>query len=174
MVQIAAIKVDASDGYREVDSFSTLVKPRKNPRLSDYFVELTKITQEQVDSEGKCFEDALGAFVAFAEGAGASAGGGLPVWGYGKSDAAVVEETARVQGVAFNRDVSFPSGLHNIRPIFARCGLQPHKWTSGSIHRALGLDMGSDHVHNALFDVRSLRATLAELHRRRKDAKCGV
>ena len=44
--------------------------------------------------------------------------------------------------------------------------------TSGSIHRAVGLDM-SGHVHNALFDVRSLRATLAELHKRNVN-KCDV
>jgi hypothetical protein len=76
-------------------------------------------------------------------------------------------------GVAFDAQTTFANGLNNIRPVFRRCGLEPHKWTSGSIHRALGLDLGKDHVHNALFDVRSLRATLAELHRR-NDAKCGV
>ena len=159
--------MDAADGYREVDSFSTLVKPRKNPKLSDYFVQLTKITQQQVDAEGKPFELALQDFLAFAE------GGVLPVWGYGKSDGAVMEETARVQDVEFNRDAIFANGLNNIRPIFGRCGLEPWKWTSGSIHRALGLDMGKNHVHNALFDVRSLRVTLAELHRR-DDPECGV
>ena len=102
MVQIAAIKVDASDGYREVDSFSTLVRPRKNPQLSDYFVQLTKITQEQLDDEGTSFEDAMAAFVAFAHGgAGVHPRMTLPVWGYGTSDATVVAETARVQGKGY-------------------------------------------------------------------------
>ena len=78
-----------------------------------------------------------------------------------------------MQGVAFHRESLFPNGLNNLRPILKRCGLEPHKWTSGSIHRALGLEMGKNHVHNALFDVRSLRVTLAELHRRGDDT-CGV
>jgi inhibitor of KinA sporulation pathway (predicted exonuclease) len=59
VVQIAAIKVDASDGYRELASWSALVKPRKNPKLSAYFVKLTEITQEQVDNEGVDFTEAL-------------------------------------------------------------------------------------------------------------------
>jgi len=170
VVQIAAIKVNASDGYRELASFSALVKPVKNPQLSAYFTALTKITQQEVDKGGRSFDAALSAFAQFAE------GGTLPAWGYGTSDAAVVEETARVQGVAYSRESRFAGGgLHNLRPILQRCGLEPHKWTSGSIHRALGIDLGKDHVHNALFDVRSLRATLAELQKRKaKDAKCGV
>lgn len=140
----------------------------KNPQLSEYFIKLTKITQQKVDEEGKSFEEALAEFTEFAD------GGALPVWGYGKSDALVLDETARIQGVTFDKEISFKGGgINNIRPIFRRCGLEPHKWTSGSIHRALGLDLGVDHVHNALFDVRSLRATLAELQKRKLD-KCNI
>ena len=44
---------------REVDSFQILVRPLKNPILSDYIVNLTEITQEKVEKEGILFPLAL-------------------------------------------------------------------------------------------------------------------
>mmetsp|Transcript_21875 Transcript_21875/g.48028 ORF Transcript_21875/g.48028 Transcript_21875/m.48028 type:complete len:267 (-) Transcript_21875:47-847(-) len=167
LVQIAAIKVDNEEGtggYREVASWSTLVTPKKNPKLSDYFIKLTEITQEKVDRKGMEFTGAMSKLRAFTE------GGTLPIWHYGKNDKEVIEETARVQQVDISLNTTFSGGFNNIRPIFGRCGLMPWKWTSGSIHRAVGVDM-SGHVHNALFDVRSILATLDVL-RRRPNNKC--
>ena len=43
----------------EVDSLEVLVRPQINPDLSDYFTQLTGITQEDVDREGIAFPDAL-------------------------------------------------------------------------------------------------------------------
>jgi len=156
-VQIAAIKVAPAIGgigYREIGAWSTLVKPKQNPKLSEYFTKLTEITQDQVDTMGVEFEDAIDKLKDFSE------DGALPMWHYGKNDKEVLEETAQVQKMTdFDVNSTFAGGMHNIRPIFGRCGLRPWKWTSGSIHRAVGVDMGG-HVHNALFDVRSMLATL--------------
>ena len=52
----------------------------------------------------------------------------IAIWPYAR----VLEESARVQGVAYDPTALFPGGgLNNIRPIFGRCGLEPHRWTSG-------------------------------------------
>ena len=49
---------------KEIDSFTIFIKPIKNPKLSEYFIELTKITQEEVDAQGKDFKSAVQEFAA--------------------------------------------------------------------------------------------------------------
>ena len=65
IVQIGAVKLDATDGMVELDSFECLVMPKNNPILSDYFIELTGITQDRVDSHGVSFSEMLSLFEAF-------------------------------------------------------------------------------------------------------------
>jgi inhibitor of KinA sporulation pathway (predicted exonuclease) len=65
VVQIGAVKIEISKGLREKDSFNILVRPLKNPVLSEYFVNLTGITQEQADNQGHPFPNALSRFMDF-------------------------------------------------------------------------------------------------------------
>ena len=51
MVQIGAVRFDL-DTLTEVDEFQLLVKPVKNPVLSDFFCELTGISNEDVVKTG--------------------------------------------------------------------------------------------------------------------------
>lgn len=65
IVQIGAVKLDRRRGFAETSDFQILVKPQINPDLSEYFIDLTGITQERVDVEGISFPEALAAFKAF-------------------------------------------------------------------------------------------------------------
>ena len=65
IVQIGAIIIQMHGDILEVGSFQTLVCPQKNPVLSDYFVNLTGITQEQVERDGVLFPLALKQFMNF-------------------------------------------------------------------------------------------------------------
>jgi inhibitor of KinA sporulation pathway (predicted exonuclease) len=47
----------------EIKSFSVFVKPVKNPLLSEFIINLTKITQEDIDTQGKDFTTALKEFI---------------------------------------------------------------------------------------------------------------
>ena len=76
IVQIGAVKLDAQDGFKEVESFSVLVKPLRNPILSDYFIDLTGITQRDVDANGRPFAAALDDFISFSDGCLLSSFGG--------------------------------------------------------------------------------------------------
>ena len=62
IIQIGAVKIETTGDMREVDSFQILVRPLKNPILSDYIVNLTEITQEKVEKEGILFPLALSRF----------------------------------------------------------------------------------------------------------------
>lgn len=68
IIQIGAVIIEMSGDMREVDSFQTLVRPQKNPILSDYLVDLTRITQEQVEKGGVLFPLALIQFMDFING----------------------------------------------------------------------------------------------------------
>ncbi|MEK7109115.1 MAG: 3'-5' exonuclease, partial [Patescibacteria group bacterium] len=62
VIQIGAIRVDK---LQEAGSFCVYVKPIKNPELSAFIKELTGISQETVDKEGKPLGEALSGFKDF-------------------------------------------------------------------------------------------------------------
>ncbi len=74
VVQIGAVKLDA-ESLNEVECFDMLIRPRVNPVLSDYLVELTGITNESVARRGVDFVTAYRAFLDFAGDAHAFAHG---------------------------------------------------------------------------------------------------
>src|SRR6185436_17519590 len=61
IVEIGAVLIDTKD-FSEIDFIDLYLRPAKNPKLSDYFIELTGITQETVDTKGMNFRDALKRF----------------------------------------------------------------------------------------------------------------
>src|SRR6185312_15416719 len=77
LVQIGALRVDAETFAveRELD---VLVKPRLNPVLSDYFVQLTGITNDELGRRGVDFAAAYETFARFADGA--------PIVAFGRDD----------------------------------------------------------------------------------------
>src|SRR3989338_11023344 len=69
IVQIGAVRVDASTpDFKEVDSLLIYVKPVKNPTLSQYFIDLTGITQETVDTRGVTLAEAVQKFYTWSAG----------------------------------------------------------------------------------------------------------
>jgi DNA polymerase III epsilon subunit-like protein len=148
LVQIAAVKL-ALPGFEETACFETLVRPKVNPELSDCFVRLTGIGREDVAGRGLDFTEAQADFLDFC--------GSAPLLCYGRDQEAFAE-TARVQGA----ELLFLEPFINAHPLIRDAGVDTAGHTSGTIHRALGLSMDG-HVHNALFDARSLAAALREL-----------
>lgn len=65
IIQIGAVKAEVTTGMAEIGCFSMVVRPARNPLLSDYITALTGITQAQVDDQGVPFAQALAAFLAF-------------------------------------------------------------------------------------------------------------
>ncbi len=57
LIQIGAVRLRTSD-LSELDSFEVLIKPVVNKTLSDYFIKLTGITQDEVNKKGILFKKA--------------------------------------------------------------------------------------------------------------------
>ena len=65
IVQIGAVKLANSAALEELDAFEILVRPRINPTLDSYFIDLTGITQDVLDRDGVDLKDALATFADF-------------------------------------------------------------------------------------------------------------
>ena len=149
VVQIGAMRIDAAT-LEPVASFDVLVKPVKNPLVSDYFTALTGITQTAINDNGLDFIDALAQFCDFI--------GTSPAAAYG-NDAGVIRENMGWHGLSA-READFDTP--NIGPWFmqhgAAYGVKPGV-NSGALARTVGAPI--THVvaeHNALEDVRSILA----------------
>ncbi len=147
IVQIGAVRVSGDD-LSEADAFMALVRPTMNPVLSDYFIDLTGITNEAVARDGMALPDALADFAMFV--------GELPILAHGRDDVVVIEECAEKQ-------IANPlaaADWHNIAPpIRAITGDQ---LMSSELPEFFGLEMPG-RAHDALADARALRAVLVDL-----------
>jgi inhibitor of KinA sporulation pathway (predicted exonuclease) len=146
VVQIGAIKVATSKGLRELDSFNVLVRPLKNPFLSEYFVNLTGITQEQVENHGAIFPNALFRFMEFI--------GNSPINILSNgADEDVIEENCLIHAIPLPE--IFTRALDS-RPYFSKILNIPEKdCCSGMLPQMFGLD-NDKRPHDALEDARSI------------------
>lgn len=141
IVQIAAIVFDDEVGS-EIAKFEALVTPYDETTLPEFFVELTGISQKDVDKSAIGFSDALERFHAFCA--------GLPVWTFDK-DEEVFRQNCGYYSIAFPFDNHFV----RVKGMLPRWGIDPDRYSSGTLYQAVNLPLDG-HVHNALHDVRSM------------------
>lgn len=146
LIQLAAIKVQVSDcGVTTLASFNELIKPVKNPVLSDYIVDLTGITQDMVDNLGVDFSSALALFKQFSD------DGTIPCVAWG-NDSDVVRENCQLFDMPYPRFNGGFGDLHRLAKVHDLPGVGK---CSGELASFLGLELEGKN-HNALFDVRSI------------------
>ncbi len=148
MVQIGAVRFDL-DRLMEKEEFLVLIKPVKNPVVSDFFTRLTGIKQAEIDKDGLNFSDAYRAFRKFL--------GSDATCCYGW-DARVMRENLGFNNMP-NAEAEFDSA--NIGPWFKDVG-KPYgvhdKTNSGKLASTVGAEIKSIQEHNALHDSRSIAA----------------
>ncbi len=148
LVQIGALRFNL-ETLEEGEEFLILVKPVKNPALSDFFTQLTGISNADVANDGLSFPDAYRQFKAFIGNQLTSCYG----W-----DARVMREN-----LVFNTmpatEAEFDS--FNIGPWFHDAGAPygiRQGVNSGKLAATVGAAMSSIQEHNALHDARSIAA----------------
>lgn len=154
IIQIAAVKVDLGKKEPYVDTFNLLVRPRINPQLSDYIVNLTGISQSRIDWDGYQFEQAIEMLYAFSD------FGTLPLFSYG-CDAEVILENASLYRTALPE---FTAGIFDTIPLFQSEGIDTEANVSGTLHKSVGIELDGA-AHDALHDARSVALTLRALLR---------
>ena len=149
VVQLGALAISQRERLIEDKSYSALVRPRKNPILSEYFAQLTGVRQQ--DLEGAIpFQKLLDQMLAL------SHGGQLPIFTWGDGDESALRETAEIQGLPFPAELD---GFRDIREIFQQLGVEVQNYQSGSVYKSCNLP-SPGRAHNALNDVRSMFVTL--------------
>ena len=158
LVQIAAYKIVKKDNSLFIlDSFKVLIKPKKNPILSDYFINLTKIQQNELDETGLELDMALEQFYQFSK--------GLTLYSYG-NDFEIIE---------YNLDLNNHDQMSKYRfwessffdfkmLVYKFCDTK--KYSSGTLYQAFQLVPDNNIcIHDALWDSYSLFISLNYLYK---------
>ena len=153
IIQIGAVKIETTGDMREVDSFQILVRPLKNPILSDYIVNLTEITQEKVEKEGILFPLALSRFINFI--------GEHPIDILSNGgDEEVIEENCQIHNIPF---LSIFKKSTDLKIYFSEVlGISRNNCTSGMLPELFRLN-NHEKQHDALGDARSISQALRYL-----------
>ncbi len=142
MVQIAAARV-IFPSLASTETFVRFIKPVKNPRLSDYFINLTGITQQQVDEHDVPFTQAIGKFATWAQ--------PYPLYCFGV-DYEYLVDNCRLLGVPFP---FAPSQFSNLKELFIAHGIAAEQYMSSTIVEAFGVTP-TRRGHDALNDVKTI------------------
>lgn len=150
VVQIGAALVD--EELKEVASFSQLVRPTVNPVLSDYFVALTGITNDDVGAHGRPLKEGLNLFAAFCTPADVCCSFGR--------DNDVIQESCDLIGIE-NPARDFP--FMDVRPwLCDLANVQPSQVNSSSIPDYFGIERQA-HAHDGLSDARAVVTVLRHI-----------
>lgn len=148
IVQVAAVLVDTSTGS-ELAHFDQLARPTFDELLPEFFVELTGITQADVDKAGAPFEEVFAHFVQFCD--------LHPIWTFDK-DEEVLRQNCGFIGQAW----PFSEAFVRVRSRLPRWDIDPDAYSSGTLHKAAGAEP-QGRLHNALNDVRSMADAVSRL-----------
>ena len=147
IVQIGAVRLETCHSWPEIASLSCLVQPRINPQLSEYFTELTGITQAQLDAQGVSFAEGLSAL--------AELGPAVGFWSNGP-DGDVITQNCLLTGTV---PLLHPQQLLDVRPFLARTLKRPaHEIDSFRLAKQFCERPGR--AHDALADARGVAAAL--------------
>lgn len=158
-IQIGAQKLDLLT-FKVIDSFNIFIKPKLNPNLSKYCIDLTGITQEKIELEGVGFAEALNSFLNFC------ASNNCYSWG---NDHIVLEENCVINSITANF-----KNFHNltpiVEPVFSDLNINVYEYQSGNLYKSLNLDLEIKE-HNALNDVISISKSLEYISFMSEDKK---
>jgi len=150
LVQISAIKINPVTLEKIENDFDILVKPRINKELSDYFINLTSITNQDINQKGIDYLEALQQFHKFIE--------GCIIYSFG-DDCPVINEGITLYGL--ENELEELKG-EDIRAWAKSIGIDTSKklangkaFTSGTFAEAIGAPFKTN-AHYALNDVMSI------------------
>lgn len=161
IVQISALKV--SNNLAVLAEFNVLCKPVINPVLSEYFINLTHVTNEQIKKQGISFAEAyqklenfIGNNICYSHG-----------WGtdyLNKSDGDILEENLRLYKIKEQKNIIYRNIAPVFKQLYAENKISVQTQCAGQIAEILGLDeklkKSGLKPHNAMYDVYSILAGL--------------
>ena len=142
VVQIGAVALDVRT-LTELRTFEVLIRPVKNPVLSDYLVGLTRIANERLAREGVDFAAGIRLFLDFAA--------NLDLHCFGRDDK-IIAQNAHLLGCA---EIWTGRTATNLKEWLTRVGVPLAGVYSGQLAAHVG-SKAQGIAHDALVDARSL------------------
>ena len=154
LLQFGAVAVSMENGNLEAnDRLLIHCKPTRNPELSPYIMNLTGISQLDIDTKGMPFAEFADRIWGFSD------GGRLPMFSWGRTDDSVLQENYRLNGMAWP---DFTGGFHDVRKVFISHGVDATAFYSGEISRHFGI-APEGRIHDAMHDALSIFEALRAL-----------
>ena len=157
IVQIAALKVDEHLNVK--DELAIFCKPQINPVLSDYFVELTGISNDLIAQKGIFFAEAYEKFSNFVNSNVCYSHG----WGSDSNNACdgeIIAENLHLYNLLPNKKIIYKNIAPLFKALYEKHHLDIKSQSSGQIVKLLGICSRLEKLHidehNALFDVYSI------------------
>lgn len=142
IVQIGAVALNARD-LSEIRAFDVLIRPTRNPVLSDYLTGLTRITNERLAREGVDFATGVRRFLEFAE--------GRPLHAFGRDDK-IIAANAALLG---RPELWSGTQAFDLKDWLLNAGVPLAGIHSGELAAHVG-STSQGIAHDALIDARSL------------------
>ena len=157
IVQISALKI--SDNLDIISEYSAFCKPQINTVLSDYFINLTHITNDKIQTEGQLFSDVYKSFEEFIEDNICYSHS----WGtdyFHKSDGLVLEENLSLYKLSPKKHIIYRNIAPLFKELYTKQKIHIKSQSSGDICNILGIEQNLEKLglnkHNALYDVYSI------------------
>jgi inhibitor of KinA sporulation pathway (predicted exonuclease) len=149
IVQIGVLLADAGDGFKICDEFEAMVRPTRNPILSDYFIALTGLTQSRLDAEGVALAAVLPGVAALTSRATSLIFNGR--------DGEILRENCALNEVGSPVRAEM---MFNMRPLLSRTlSRPPRELASSDLPNVAGITLDG-RAHTALHDCRAIAAAL--------------
>lgn len=156
VVQISAVKINSQLDI--IDSFCIYIRPKINPILSDYFENLTGITNNLIKEEGVDFETAYNKFTLFV--------GECVCWSHGwgsplesKSDGEIIDDNLKLLNLSPNK-IRYRNIAAFFAEMYKKYNIDIKSQASGTIASLLGRENNLKNLgisqHNAMYDVLSI------------------
>jgi hypothetical protein len=166
LIQVSAMRVIWDTSRKQLtaaDSMRLFVRPAINPKLSSYVLQLTNISQAEVDggSELSAAVDELLQFAAKGRPTGERESC-TPMFSWG-NDWNVVSANLALRNLTLARKWdAWPACMHDVKPTFRAAGVNVSNYSSGTVHQAAGIPTAG-HVHDSGWDCTSMRLGLQAL-----------
>jgi inhibitor of KinA sporulation pathway (predicted exonuclease) len=147
IIEIGAVLVDAST-FEPAREMQTFVRPIRHPKLTPFCIELTTITQADVDKAPR-FPSAMAKLADFIRGTDAL------FCSWGGYDRNQLQRDARRHGVR----VPLGADHLNLKAAFSRRLGEPREYGTGQALRRVGLSFQGTH-HRAIDDARNIARLL--------------
>jgi len=142
LVQIGYLIFD--NNYIIKKTGSIYFKPRYNPKLSKYFVNLTKINQKQIDKKGLDFNSGIRKFWSIID--------NNTILSFG-DDIKIIKENYKIYQEDYPK---VKKKFINIRNVLNKTNINIENKTSGNLYKLTDYKIVEPNIHNAEWDVYSI------------------